>query len=129
MYGSLAIIFSNGLPNILRNSFKALEVTSNGVLSIQSVEKVRRRVQEQLEQDLALLRHVSDFIIDVSQWAINGDDWRPNEPDLSLYPACDIQHEQAFWKGHQDQVIHRSSSLLAALSEASASRLSASTGS
>ncbi|BDA51454.1 probable phthiocerol synthesis polyketide synthase type I PpsA at C-terminar half [Coccomyxa sp. Obi] len=58
-----------------------------------------------LQDDLALLRHVTDFMSDIAKWGQSGEESVILDQTFSLYPACDIEHEQAFWKSHQEQVI------------------------
>jgi hypothetical protein len=98
-------LFSEHFPNFLQGALLALRRPYYGVLSVSSSEQNQGRLLQQLEQDVALLRHVSDFVQDVAQWTMDGEAWESRNHELSLYPACDVQHEQAFWKAHQEQVI------------------------
>jgi hypothetical protein len=96
--------FQRGLPEFLRTSLRGVSV-SDGNLDCVLDQAGQAPTLQQLERGAALVRHVDDFLGDIAQWADQGDAWRPNDAQFVLYPACDVEQKQAFWQGHQDQVL------------------------
>lgn len=96
--------FSDRLPNFFQDNFKALRIHEIGRLSCTSLQQHSRPLEQELQDDLALLRHVTDFISDIAKWDQHGVQYVIQDQKFSLYPACDVEHEQAFWKSHQEQV-------------------------
>ncbi len=96
--------FHNRLPNFISSNLKALQIAKDGHVSCNKAEQEGGRLEQLLQEDLALLRHVTDFVGDIAKWSGTEDQCVPFDEHFSLYPACDIEHEQAFWKSHQEQV-------------------------
>lgn len=96
--------FSDRLPNFFQENFRSLIILEYGKLSCVRLQQHSRTLEQVLQDDLALLRHVTDFMSDIAKWGQHGDDLVIPDQPFSLYPACDIEHEQAFWKSHQEQV-------------------------
>ena len=101
---SAPAFFHSKLPNFIRSNLKALQILENASLTCVRAGHDSRRLEQLLHEDLALLRHVTDFVSDIANWSGHGDGLTPIDESFSLYPACDIEHEQAFWKSHQEQV-------------------------
>ena len=96
--------FIDGLPNFFRENLKAFQVLEHGQFSHTRSQQHSGTLEQMLQDDLALLRHVTDFMSDIVKWGQHADSCNISDQPFSLYPACDVEHEQAFWKSHQEQV-------------------------
>ena len=92
------------LPVFLQRSLRVLSIHASGELRAERPHGSRDRLANELSKDLALLRHATDFIEDLARCTASSEAQHAPASLFELFPACEREDDQLFWRGHQDQV-------------------------
>ena len=92
------------LPEFLKRSLRVLSIHAGGELRAERPHGSRDRLANELSKDLALLRHATDFIEDLAQCTASNEAQHASPSLFELFPACEREDDQLFWRSHQDQV-------------------------
>ena len=92
------------LPEFLRRSLRVLSIHANGDVCAERPHGSCDRLANELSKDLALLRHATDFIEDLARCTASNEAQHASASLFELFPACEREDDQLFWRGHQDQV-------------------------
>lgn len=92
------------LPEFLQKSLQSIDIGFDCQVRLKTQDANGDRLAHELSKDLALLRHVVNFVQDIARSvASDGQAYSPGG-SLELFPDCDTENDQAFWQSHQDQV-------------------------